>query len=87
MFEAVECRVNRSFGQIERTAAAAANLLDDRVAMRRAARERGEHNHVEVTFEHFAFHTLKLCLALLGVNSEDHVLGGCKGERGAAASP
>src|SRR5438270_285979 len=46
LFEAVECRVNRSFGQIERTAAAAANLLDDRVAMRRAARERGEHNHV-----------------------------------------
>jgi hypothetical protein len=36
--------------------------------MRRAARERGEHDHVEVTFEHFAFHGLKLPLAMLGVN-------------------
>jgi hypothetical protein len=68
LFEAVECRVNRSFGQIERTAAAAADLLDDSVAMRRAARECGEHDHVEVTFEHFSFHALKLRLAMLGVN-------------------
>jgi hypothetical protein len=28
--------------------------------VRRAARERGEHDHVEVTFEHFSFHKLKL---------------------------
>jgi hypothetical protein len=68
LFEAVECRVDRSFGQIERTTAAAADLLDDSVAMRRAARERGEHDHVEVTFEHFSFHTLKLRLVTLGVN-------------------
>jgi hypothetical protein len=79
LFEAVECRVNCSFGQIERTAAAAADLLDDSITMCRAPRERGEHDHVEVAFEHFAFHTLKLSLARLGVNSEDHVLGGCKG--------
>jgi hypothetical protein len=96
LFEAVERRVDRSFGQIERTAAAATDLLDDSVAMRRAARECGEHDHVEVTFEHFSFHAFKLTLASLGVNwqptqlipnpivqpagAKDHV-------RGAAALP
>jgi hypothetical protein len=38
--------------------------------VRRAARERGEHDHVEVTFEHFAFHSPKLRLAMLGVNQQ-----------------
>jgi hypothetical protein len=33
LFEAVECGVDRSFGQIEPTAAAAADLLDDSVAV------------------------------------------------------
>jgi hypothetical protein len=64
--------------------------------MRRAARERGEHDHVEVTFEHFAFHTLKLPLATLGVNWQPTVRPAARKvicsraareERGAAASP
>jgi hypothetical protein len=38
--------------------------------VRRAGRERGEHDHVEVTFEHFSFHKLKLPLAMLGVNGQ-----------------
>jgi hypothetical protein len=52
----MERRVNRPLWQLEGTAATALNLLDYRIAMRRPARQRGEHDHVEVSFEHFAFH-------------------------------
>src|SRR5215831_10292157 len=39
--QAVQGRVDRALGQIEGAAATSANLLDDRVAVRRPARQRG----------------------------------------------
>src|SRR5262249_22053438 len=50
--------VDRSLREIERLAAPAPDFLDHRVAVRRPRRQRGEHYHVEVPLEHFAFHTL-----------------------------
>src|SRR5262249_17994185 len=66
--EPMERRVNRPLRQLEGAAAAALDLLDHRIAMRRPARQRGEHDHVEVPFEHFAFHRPeRYRLATLGV--------------------
>src|SRR5690242_21868416 len=42
--EAMQRRIDRSFRQVERAAAARPDLLDDAVAMRRTARERREHD-------------------------------------------
>src|SRR5215470_12715044 len=56
LLQAVQGGVNRALGQIEGATATATNLLDHRVAVRRAARQRGEHDHVEVAFQHLAFH-------------------------------
>src|SRR3984893_13520519 len=68
LLEPMERRVNRPLRQLEGAAAAALDLLDHRIAMRRPARQRGEHDHVEVPFEHFAFHgPERYRLATLGV--------------------
>src|SRR5258706_5990270 len=56
LLETVERRVDRAFRQVECATAAVANLLNDGIAMGRHARQRGEHDHVEMTFEHFTFH-------------------------------
>ena len=56
LIEPMKRRVNRPLREREGAAAAALNLLDHRIAMRRPARQRGKHDHVEVPFEHFAFH-------------------------------
>ena len=58
LFEPMQRRVDRALGKIERTAASPLDLLDHRIAMGRARRQRGEHDHVEMPLEHFAFHTL-----------------------------
>jgi hypothetical protein len=50
--------VNRSLREVERLAALAFDFLDHRIAMRRASRQCGEHDHVEMPLEHFAFHAL-----------------------------
>src|SRR5260370_17467655 len=60
--------INRPFRQIESLAAPTSDFLDHGIAMRRPGRQRGQHDHVEVPLEHFAFHGLKLPLASLGVN-------------------
>ena len=57
--------------QVEGATAAAANLANHRIAVSRAARQGGEHDHVEMTLEHFAFHHNTLGLAALGVNADD----------------
>src|SRR5882724_2095725 len=57
LFETVQNRVHRTLGQVEGAAAARPDPLDDGVAMRRTRLDRGEHDHVEMTFENFAFHT------------------------------
>src|SRR5246127_3801324 len=68
LLEPMERRVNRPLRQLEGAAAAALDLLDHRIAVRRPARQRGEHDHVEVPFEHFAFHGPEWYrLATLGV--------------------
>src|SRR5215469_16905749 len=68
LLEPMERRVNRPLRQLEGAAAAALDLLDHRIAMRRPARQRGEHDHVQVPFEHFAFHgPERYRLATLGV--------------------
>src|ERR1700737_2339511 len=68
LLEPMERRVNRPLRQLEGAAAAALDLLDHRITMRRPARQRGEHDHVEVPFEHFAFHgPERYRLATLGV--------------------
>src|SRR5580700_12238764 len=68
LLEPMERRVNRPLRQLEGAAAAALDLLDHRIAMRRPARQRREHDHVEVPFEHFAFHGPEpYRLATLGV--------------------
>jgi len=68
LLEPMERRVNRPLRQLEGAAAAALDLLDHRIAMRRPARQRCEHDHVEVPFEHFAFHGPEpYRLATLGV--------------------
>src|SRR5215469_1140261 len=59
LLESMERRVNRPLRQLEGAAAAALDLLDHRITMRRPARQRGEHDHVQVPFEHFAFHGLE----------------------------
>src|SRR6516165_2596384 len=68
LLKSMERRVNRPLRQLEGAAAAALDRLDHRITMRRPAREGGEHDHVEVPFEHFAFHEPKRYhLATLGV--------------------
>src|ERR1700746_85067 len=57
LLESMQRGIDRSFRQFEGAAAAALNLLNDRIAMRRPARQRGDHDHVEVPFEHFTFHS------------------------------
>src|SRR5262249_22001219 len=56
LLEPMKRWVNRSLRQLEGAAAAAMNLLNHRIAMRRPIRQRREHDHVEVPFEHFPFH-------------------------------
>src|SRR5262245_22319466 len=48
--------IDRSFRKIECASALALDLLDHGVAVRRARRKRGEHDHVEMSLEPFAFH-------------------------------
>ena len=62
--------INGAFRQIECATAAVANFLNNGVAVGRPVRQRGEHDHVKMTFEHFAFHELELILVKLGVNAE-----------------
>src|SRR5438445_8544538 len=69
LFEPMQCGVDRSLGQLECTTATAVYLLNDGVTVRRSTRQRREHDHVEMTFEHFAFHRPRLSLAILGVNA------------------
>jgi len=56
LLEPMERRVNRPLRQLEGPAAAALDLLDHCITMCWPARQRGEHDHVEVPFEHLAFH-------------------------------
>src|SRR6516165_6694687 len=68
LLQAVERGIDCPLREIKRTAAAAMNSLNDRIPMRRAPGKRGEHDHVEMPFEYFAFHTDSLCLATRGGN-------------------
>src|SRR5215469_2578560 len=68
LLEAVERGINGPLRKVEGPAAARANFLDHRIAMRRSRHERGEHDHVEMTLEHFAFHRGTICLAIRGVD-------------------
>src|SRR5215831_14181954 len=56
LLEPMERWVDRPLRQLECATAAAMNLLNYRIAVRRPARQCGEHDHVEVPFKHFAFH-------------------------------
>ncbi len=56
LLQPMQCRIDGSLGQLEGAAGAAVDLLDDRVTVRRPARQRGQHDHVEMAFEHFALH-------------------------------
>src|SRR2546422_1025847 len=56
LFQPVQRRIDRAFGQIEGLAAALLDCLDDRIAMRRPRLQRGENDRVEVPLEHFRFH-------------------------------
>src|SRR5262249_9265415 len=70
LLEAMQRRIDRTFRQVEGAAAALPDLLDDAVAMRRAGCECREHDHVEMAFEHFAFHGDTMPrIARLGVQS------------------
>ena len=57
LLKTVQRRIDRALGKIERLSTLASDFLDHRVAVRRARRERSEHDHVEMPLEHFAFHT------------------------------
>jgi hypothetical protein len=59
LLEPMKRWVNRPFGQLEGAATAAMYLLNYRIAVRRPPRQRGEHDQVEVPFEHFTFHGLE----------------------------
>src|SRR5260370_34458802 len=69
LLKPMQGRIDGSLSQLECTGAAAMNLLDHRIAVRRAGRERGQHDHVEMPFEHFTFHGRRVPLATLGVNT------------------
>jgi hypothetical protein len=56
LLEAMQGGINGAFRQIECATAAVANFLNNGVAVGRPVRQRGEHDHVKMTFEHFAFH-------------------------------
>src|ERR1700738_4916503 len=67
LLQPMQRRIDGSLGQLEGAAGAAVDLLDDGVTMRRPARQRGQHDHVEMAFQHFALHGMSLSLAMLGV--------------------
>src|SRR5580700_8600459 len=69
LLQPMQRRIDGSLGQLEGARGAAVDLLDDRVTMRRSARQRGQHDHVEMAFQHFALHGIRLSLAMLGVNA------------------
>src|SRR5215471_5142666 len=50
LLQPVQRRIDRAFRQVEGAAALLPDLLDDAIAMRGAARERREHDHVEMAF-------------------------------------
>src|SRR5258708_39583639 len=54
--EAIEDRVERTFGRLERTVAAGVQRVDDGIAVRRTRLQRGEHQLVEMTFESIFVH-------------------------------
>jgi hypothetical protein len=56
LFQPMKGRINRPLRQRERAPTAAMDFLDDGIAVRRAARERREHDHVQVALEHVTFH-------------------------------
>src|SRR6516165_10476402 len=58
LLQAMQCGIDCPLRKIKRTAAAAVNFLNDRIPMRRPPGECGEHDHVEMPFEYFAFHSL-----------------------------
>src|SRR6516162_588376 len=55
----MQCRVDGSLREIEGLAALASDFFDHGVAVRRACRQRSEHDQVQVALEPFAFHTLR----------------------------
>jgi hypothetical protein len=56
LLETMQRRIDRAFRQVEFAATAFADFLNDCVAMRRTRRQRGEHDHIQMTLEHFASH-------------------------------
>jgi len=57
MFEAMQRRIDRTFGQIEYASAAITKGLDYRVAVRRTTFEYREYQRIEVPFELLGGHT------------------------------
>src|SRR5262249_13015087 len=63
LLEPMQHRVDCPFREIERAAAPALDLLDTGVAVGGARRQRGEHDHVEMSLEHFPFHAAPVLVA------------------------
>src|SRR5262245_13666451 len=59
LLETMQRRVDRSFREIEGLPAPALDCLDDGVAVGWAGRQSGQYDQVNVTLEHFSFHTLQ----------------------------
>src|SRR5215510_188703 len=59
LLETMQRRIDCPFREIEGLPALALDRLDDGIAMGRARRQRGQYDQVEVSFEHFSFHTLQ----------------------------
>src|ERR1700731_1304136 len=76
LLQPMQCRIDGSLGQFEGAAGAAVDLLDDGVTVRRPARQRRPHDHVEMAFQHFALHGVRLPLAMLGVKPAVFELAG-----------
>ena len=49
--------INGTLGKVEGTLATAADLLDDPIPVGRASGECRKHDHIEMAFENFTFHT------------------------------
>src|SRR5262249_4878422 len=66
-FEAVEGGIDRSLGQVERAAAAALQLLDDRVAVGGLDRDGREDQRIEMSLERLSHRRQILYLVMLSI--------------------
>ena len=57
LLEPVQHRIDGALRQLERAAAASPDLLDHGIAVAGIVDQGGQHDHVEMALEHFAFHT------------------------------